>query len=615
MSSSEVSRRSRLGVENLETRETPAQFGNPWADPTHLTLSFARDGVSVLGVHSSLQASLARTWSSNIWHQAVLRAVQAWSEVANVSVGVVGDGGQAFGASGPVQSDPRFGDIRVGGIPMGGDALAATVPPDPFVSGTLAGDIFFNTRTRFTFKSLYGVALHEVGHALGLAPSSDPTSVMFNTFNQNLALSASDRAAIQAMYGVRAPDANEGSNGNNVIARATEIHEPGSYDGQTPLVIFGDISTRRDVDVFEVRNQNDYSGAVTFHLQSRGVSLLAGRLTILDSAGHVLASRAGTGASGSALSITLTTTVPAERYFVVVRAAGGSFTPVGRYGLGVTFDGLVKPTATPLAAVLRGPFDTLKPDEIAALFEDPNGAIYGDDGGTNDDASHASNLPEDGGFPLGTHFSITASLATAADVDQYVVRAPQTANDLAVLTATVRAVGPNGSTPRIQVFDSNQNPIQSTIVVNDNATFTIQAANIPANKDYILRVANAAHPGNYALDVSFLLHAVSVQTLSAGSVNVGAQVSSTLYIGRSQAFGLALSATGPAGATVQLSIADSAGRTVFTLNGQTGDTVTGPTTLLAPGQYTLKLTAAGSGGTVNFSIDGEVITDPIGPQP
>ena len=54
----------------------------------------------------------------------------------------MGDGGQAFGAAGPVQGDTRFGDIRVGGVPMGGDALAATVPPDPFVSGSLAGAAF-----------------------------------------------------------------------------------------------------------------------------------------------------------------------------------------------------------------------------------------------------------------------------------------------------------------------------------------------------------------------------------------------------------------------------------------------------------------------------------------
>ena len=141
---------------------------------------------------------------------------------------------------------------------MGADVLAATVPPDPFIVGSLAGDLFINTRSTFTFNALYRVALHEVGHALGLAPSNDPASVMFNTFNQNLTLSSSDVAAIRALYGSRPADPNEGSNGNDSIDRATRVREPGSYDGHTPLVAYGDITTRGDADVFEVRNQSNY---------------------------------------------------------------------------------------------------------------------------------------------------------------------------------------------------------------------------------------------------------------------------------------------------------------------------------------------------------------------
>ena len=79
------------------------------------------------------------------------------------------------------------------------------VPPDPSIVGSLAGDVFINTRKHFTFDKLYRVALHEIGHALGLAPSTDPASIMFNTMNTNSHLSASDVAAIQALYGTRAP--------------------------------------------------------------------------------------------------------------------------------------------------------------------------------------------------------------------------------------------------------------------------------------------------------------------------------------------------------------------------------------------------------------------------
>ena len=110
----------------------------------------------------------------------------------------------------------------------------------------------------------------------------------------------------------------------------------------------------------------------------------------------------------------------------------------------------------------------------------------------------------------------------------------------------------------------------------------MQAVNVPANEEYVIRVANAPRPGNYTLDVSFLHKAAQVQTLSSGSLNTGGELASKLYVGRSQAFGVALSATGPAGAVVQLTITDARGRTVLSLAGRAGDTVTGPTALLAP---------------------------------
>jgi hypothetical protein len=43
--------------------------------------------------------------------------------------------------------------------------------------------------------------------------------------------------------------------------------------------------------------------------------------------------------------------------------------------------------------------------------------------------------------------------------------------------------------------------------------------------------------------------------------------------------------------------------------------VTGPTALLAPGQYRIHVTATGPAGTVEFSVRGGTITDPVGPRP
>lgn len=615
------SARARLGVESLEDRTTPAQFGNPWADPTHLTLSFAPDGSRILGLSSGLHSALGKSMPSALWQRAVLRAVQTWSEAANLNVGVVADGGQVFGASGRAQGDPRFGDIRVGGIVMSRDALAAAVPPDPFIVGSLAGDLFINTRKSFTFRALYRVALHEVGHALGLGPSTDPASVMFNTFNKALVLSPSDLTAIRALYGTRVPDANEGSSGNNTIDLATRVREPGSYDGLTPLVAYGEITNPGDVDVFEVRNQGEYRGPITFRLQTAGVSLLAARMVVADRDGRVLAVATGSGMAGGVLSITLPRSVRGGEYFVRVLAAPGERAAVGRYALGVTFNGLVQPTATPLAQVLRGPFDALDEDDIEAVFANPAGSFYNDDLGLDDDPTLPSDLAPLAGFPEDSRYAATASLASAVDADFYGVRSPQAASGTAVLTASVRAVGPNGTRPRIQLFRVIDEatmaiePVAARILANGNGTFAVQAVGVEANSDFVVRVGDAAAPGNYELDVSFQTRAAEVTTFGSGTANAGEIMSSTLFVARSQVFGFALTATGPVGATVQFSMVNAAGKTVFSMTGTVGDTITATTPLIAPGEYTLAMSITGPAGPVEFTLSGGVITDPIGPRP
>src|SRR4051794_10711114 len=92
--------RRPLGLTRLEDRHTPAQFGTPWADPTHLTLSFAPDGTQAVGgTTSELFAALDAQMPRAVWQGTILRAVQTWSEAAGVNVGVTADGGQPFGAT------------------------------------------------------------------------------------------------------------------------------------------------------------------------------------------------------------------------------------------------------------------------------------------------------------------------------------------------------------------------------------------------------------------------------------------------------------------------------------------------------------------------------------
>ena len=63
-------------------------------------------------------------------------------------------------------------------------------------------DASLDSRYQGSWTTLYQVALHEIGHALGLDHSKDPNAIMFPTLgNKNVDLDATDIAGIQALYG------------------------------------------------------------------------------------------------------------------------------------------------------------------------------------------------------------------------------------------------------------------------------------------------------------------------------------------------------------------------------------------------------------------------------
>jgi hypothetical protein len=85
-----------------------------------------------------------------------------------------------------------------------GGVLAHTFYPSPPNSETIAGDMHLDADEAWGVGSgvdLFSVALHETGHALGLAHSDMPGSVMYPYYRVTSGLTADDIAAIQALYG------------------------------------------------------------------------------------------------------------------------------------------------------------------------------------------------------------------------------------------------------------------------------------------------------------------------------------------------------------------------------------------------------------------------------
>jgi hypothetical protein len=628
-----MARYRQLTFELLEDRAVPTIFGTPWADALHLTLSFAPDRTTIAAHQSNLFQALNALEPAAVWQQEILAALQTWAAYANINVGAVADGGQAFGTPGLTQGDPRFGDIRIGGQPETG-VLAVSVPPDPYLSGTWAGDILINTNYAFdqaNTTDLYSVMLHEFGHVLGLSDSTNPNSVMYkNATTPRHSLAPSDIAAVQALYGVRAPDSHEGVTGNNTLATASPIpYPPGSdaQEGAFPLVVFGDVTHSTETDFYSVQPPSEYQGGVTFRLVTSGVSLLQPLLTVYDSGGNVLTSASSTNLMGDVLTVHLDGISSGAPLYVSIGAAGASPFGIGHYGLAVIFD---PASLIPLAnvdAVLRGPYESLPAGDLEEIFSNPSGVFFNNDGHASDTFATAVVLTSAPGYAANSHYQALGSLADDSDINFYQVTSPKTKAATDVMTVSVNGASLNGDVPGVQLFDAAQNPVAGTVLVNGNGTLTIQATRLIPGAVYYLRLAggnggeSSTGQGNFSLTVDFNQRAQLLSQFAHGTLNAGTpQIANTVYIATTQLFQFALSAssTAVAGEGVEMTIIDQNGNVVFDMTATAGATVTSNAVLLTPGQYTVVFKAA-AGTTLTaplaFQLHGAVLSDPIGPVP
>ena len=561
----------------------------------------------------------------------ILQAFQTWAVNANINIGLVPDGGQPLGIAGQPQHDPRFGDIRVGAQPMAPDALSISVPNDPLVSSTLTGDVLINTADNFSAGAtdLFATLLHEAGHVFGIGDGTDPKSPMYAQYRGNTSLTPGDLAALQSLYGSRAPDPHEGSGGNDTLDKATTIQPPGSFTGATPLIVYGDITTNKDVDFYAFRAPSGYPGPVTIRLQSSGISLLNPRLTLLDAKGRVLGDVQATSDFGDVVTLHVDQVDPNADYYLKVQGATADVFGIGSYGVAVSFDSTSTVTSSAIDSVLRGPYQSLSPNDIDAIFLGTANPLFNNDDGADDDPVNATKLVPSPGYARNSHYEAVGSISGPSDSDYYRIQTADNPHDgqALVLTVTARALDLNGTVPRVTILDGDGNVVPAQVLANGDGMYTVQATGLKGGGNYLLGAGpntalGSPTMGNYALTAQFGTTAAQLSALASDTLaSPGATRSYSLYVGESQLMHLLLSAdavggSAAPGSAVQMTVLDASGNVVYSLTAAAGDTASGPAQFLTPGAYTIRFTALGAAGASSpplaYSLLGDAISDPIG---
>ena len=446
----------------------------------------------VNGAASSLFQSMPG--QSATWQREILRALQTWVAAANIDVDLVSDSGASIGTRGPTQGDSRFGDIRVAARPLSDNVLAITAPPG-YLGGTRSGDIVINSNKVFSIGGsansydLYSCMLQECGHALGIDNSTDPASPMFETYSGvRTGLTAGDIADIQSLYGSRTNDAFDNGDGNQYSSTATALNLPLGIALNSSLVANASISTPGDVDYYKVHTQLLNFGGMTVRLNA-GSSLLAPKVTVYGPSGNVVGSAQSLNPQTGELVISLSSVQSLATYTIRVEAANSAFA-VGDYQLKVVFDPSALDFVFNAVGQLR---DDLHTDDILAA---------------------AFRLNTTAGYTSQTHYSQTATIRDAYDVDVYVIRsAVVSGNQQSAMTINVRTLGQSTLDPMIVVYNAQQQQVAAKIIVNDDGTYTVQVNNTTSNSDYFVKIksANAGGTGNYQLDVDFRTVCIDLQ--------------------------------------------------------------------------------------------------------
>ena len=229
--------------------------------------------------------------------------------------------------------------------------------------------------------------------------------------------------------------------------------------GTAPAIVYGDVGQSHDIDFYELRIPDNYSGTATIEVRTTGMSLLAPRLRVYNSDEQLIAQGEAFVPNGARCRRSDLSTWR-KAVFVGRGCHGRDVFAIGGYSLIATFDSLnIIPQATVDEIAGGGPFRFLEMEDIRKILDDDEDDPFHDDDHTDDDVANGNRLKTTPGFIEGTRYDVIASIVDVTDVDFYDLKSPaalegQPTRD--VMTIHVESLDASGLIPELIVVGENR---------------------------------------------------------------------------------------------------------------------------------------------------------------